>query len=236
MEVFVPHNAGLVVLAFLGTCFLLGLLGLAFIWTLAAGKRSLAAKVFLAGLIVGGLYAGTLLAKSLASKEQTLGAGAWKYFCEIDCHVAYSISSVTTSKTIGEGTSQATAAGTFYVITVKTWFDEDTISRRRPKDLSLGPNPRTVAVVDGQGRRYATSLAGQKALIGSTVPLTHPLNPGESYETQLVFDLPIDAQEPRLLIADWFPLDTFLIGHENSVLHKKAYFRLEPHPATAVNP
>jgi hypothetical protein len=100
--------------------------------------------------------------------------------------------------------------------------------------MPLWPNPRILHVMDEQGRRIATSLAGQKALVGSTVPLTHALKPGESYETQLVFDLLDDARSPRLLVADWFPLDRFLIGHENSFLHKKTYFQLQPQKAAAL--
>ena len=230
MEEFMPHNAGLVVLTFLGTGFLLGILALAFLCAFSAGKRALAIKALFAGIVVGGLYAGTLLAFSWSSEEKVLKAGQQKYFCEIDCHVAYTITDVTTAQTLGEGANQAAAAGTFYVVTVRTWFDEDTISPRRPRDFPLYPNPRQVYASDEQGRRFGTSLAGQKALVGSTVPLTHPLKPGESYTTQLVFDLPEGVARPRLLIGDWFPLNAFLIGHENSIGHKKIYFALEPRP------
>jgi hypothetical protein len=229
MEVFMPHQAGLVVLSFLGTALLLGVLGLAFLWTLAAGKRALALKVLATGAVVAGLYVGTLLGFSWSSEEQTLTAGQQKYFCEIDCHVAYSVADVTTTKTLGEGAVRTTAGGMFHVVTVRTWFDEDTISPRRAKDLPLRPSPRQVYAYDQQGRRYTTSLEGQKALVGSTVPLTHPLRPGESYTTQLVFDLPADAVHPRLLIGDAFPLSALLIGHENSPGHKKVYFAIEPH-------
>jgi hypothetical protein len=82
-------------------------------------------------------------------------------------------------------------------------------------------------VVDEAGRQYATSLAGQKALVAHNVPLTHELRPGESYDSVLVFDLPADARNPRLLLADWDPVTMLLIGHENSFLHKKIYFQLE---------
>lgn len=229
MEEFMPHNAPLVVLTFLFTGFLLGVAGLVVLWALAARRHALAIKVLLAGMIAGGLYAGTLLARSLASDERTLAAGQYKYFCEIDCHAAYTVTDVRTAKALGEGGEQATAAGTFYVVTLRAWFDEDTTSSRRAKDVPLWPNPRVVRVVDEAGRRFSTSLAGQKAIVAHNVPLTHALRPGESYETVLVFDLPADAASPRLLVADWFPLSQFLIGHENSPLHKKIYFALGPH-------
>ena len=121
MEVFMPHKAGLVTLIFLGTSFLLGLLGVAFLCALSAGKRALAMKVLATGAMVGGLYAGTLLGFSWSSEEKTLTAGQQKYFCEIDCHVAYTVMDVTTAKTLGEGPNQAAATGTFHVVTVRTW-------------------------------------------------------------------------------------------------------------------
>jgi len=233
MAEFMPHHAPLVVLTFLFTGLLLGLAGLLFVWTLAAGKRPLAAKVFVAGAVVGGLYAGTLLGFSLASEEKTLSAGQFKYFCEIDCHAAYTVTSARTARTLGQGPAQATADGMFYVVTLRTWFDEDTISSRRPKDLPLWPHPRLVSVVDQRGRRFYTSLAGQKAVAVSSVPMTHALQPGESYEAVLVFDLPADAAAPRLLVADWSLLSQLMIGHENSPMHKKIYFRLDPTDSSA---
>jgi len=226
MAEFMPHYAGLVVLTFLGTAGVLGVAGLAFLWTLAARKYALAKRIFIAGAVVGFFYAGTLLALSLRSEEKTLGAGQQKYFCEIDCHTAYSVVDVRTAKTLGEVAAQTTASGLFYVVTLRTWFDEDTISRRRPVNMPLWPNPRVVRVVDDAGNRYTTSLHGQKAIVTSNVPLTHPLKPGESYDTVLVFDLPENAANPRLLLADWDPVTHLLIGHENSFLHKKIYFGL----------
>lgn len=231
MAEFMPHNAPLVVLTFLFTGLLLGVAGLVVLWSLAARKYALAVRVLVAGAIAGGVYAGTLLARSLGSEEKILAAGQHKYFCEIDCHTAYTVTDVRTAKTLGEDAEQATADGTFYVVTLRTWFDGETVSSRRPEGMPLWPNPRLVRVVDEAGRRYSTSLAGQKAIVAHNVPLTHALRPGESYETVLVFDLPAEVAAPRLLVADWFPLSQFLIGHENSPLHKKIYFALD---ATAV--
>ncbi len=76
-----------------------------------------------------------------------------KYFCEVDCHLAYSVTGVTQTKTLGNPPNQVTATGTFYVLTVKTRFDETTISPHRGNG-PLSPNPRTVSVVDDQGRTY----------------------------------------------------------------------------------
>jgi hypothetical protein len=98
-------------------------------------------------------------------------------------------------------------------------------------DGLLTPNPRVVFVVDETGRRYGVSPAGQKALEesrGPSTPLTRILRPGESYTTALVFDLPDGAQRPRLFLGDAPGIETFVVGHENSLFHRKIYFELPP--------
>lgn len=52
------------------------------------------------------------------------------------------------------------------------------------------------------------------------------LIPGESYTTDLVFDLPPDAADLRLVLASHDIETPFLIGHENSFFHGKTTFRL----------
>jgi len=174
---------------------------------------------------------------SLASKEKDLRAGEWKYFCEVDCHLAYTVTGVTTAKTLGGGDNLATAQGTFYVVRLKTWFDPGTISRNRGNGI-LHPNLRVARIVDEAGRWYPTSLEGQKALEAPAfqlVPLDQTLRPGESYETTLVFDLPNDVKIPKLLLTDPFPVNWVLIGHENSFFHKKVFFEVQPAPGRAEN-
>jgi len=53
-----------------------------------------------------------------------------------------------------------------------------------------------------------------------------PLRPGESYQTRVVFDLPADIQSPTLLIHEGGPETHFVIGHENSLLHRKTKFQI----------
>ncbi len=227
---FMPRHAPVVALSFLFTGFLLLIGGVSFLYAGTAGKRDRAKKVLAAMCATAGIYSVCLLVASLGSSESVLAAGQQKYFCEVDCHVAYSVVDVRIAKTLGTAPNQATAAGTYYIVTVRTWFDENTISSRRPKDMPLTPNPRVAMVVDERGRKFSTSLEGQKALaIAENVPLTQPLRPGQSYTTTLVFDLPSDATKPRLLITDLDPITLLLIGHENSFFHKKILFSLEPH-------
>lgn len=223
---FVPHNAPLVVLAFLGTVFVTGVAGVAVIWSLGAGRIARAAKIAGAGALVLLVYGAAWLGRAWFSEERTLAAGESKYFCEIDCHLAYTVERVTREEALGEGDARVAAGGVFLVVTIRTWFDERTISARRSREALLFPGPRNVRVVDEHGRSWRTSLEGQKALRGSTVSLTQPLRPGESFETQLVFDVPADVRTPRLLLSDAFPLSVFLIGHENAPGAARVWFSL----------
>jgi hypothetical protein len=194
--------------------------------------RGLAHKLGIAALILVAGYGTTLVAASLASREHILTAGEEKYFCEIDCHLAYSVVRVERTKILAASPQNAAPAGDFYVVSLRTRFDERTISPHRG-DSPLEPSPRLVTIVDSQGREYTVSRQGQQALenlLGARwTPLTRPLRPGESYVTQLVFDLPPSASGLKLLIASpteptW--LGRVIIGDEDSILHKKVYLRL----------
>ncbi len=227
---FMPEHAPFVVLLFLGTGFALLLAAIGITAALVAGKRRLA-KWLSAALLAGEAgYFALLLAVAATSRERVLKPGEKKYFCEIDCHLAYSVESTTMTRVLGVPSHLANAAGTFYVVTVKTWFDERTISTRRGY-APLTPNPRVAYIVDGSDRSYAPSPVGQKALEEAkqpSAPLTQVLRPGEAYTTALVFDLPVDVSRPRLFLGDLTGIEQFLIGHENSFFHKKIFFALEP--------
>jgi Domain of unknown function (DUF4352) len=196
------------------------------------GRRGLARKIlFVAAILLAG-YGVTLVGASTASHEWELAPGAEKYFCEIDCHLAYSIAGVEKAKSVGSGDELKTADGIFYIVKLRTRFDEKTISSERGNS-PLTPSPRKVTLVDDQGREYSISPVGQPALKASLrnewIPMTQELQPGESYETQLVFDVPPGARGLKLLVSSptepaW--LGRFLIGDEDSILHKKVYLRV----------
>ncbi len=221
-------EAAIGILGFLGTGLLLLVAALVLLYLLMQGRRAAAANLLLFALGLCVAYAGVLIIFSLASTEKVLARGAEKHFCEIDCHLAYSVADVQQTKTLGPPAQAATAQGVFYVVTVKTRFDEQTISKTRGEG-QLTPNSRIATVLDAQGRAYTISPAGQRALelsAGTGMPFTTPLRPGESYTTQLVFDLPADVSAPRLLIHEGETSTRFIIGHENSPLHKKTEFQL----------
>jgi hypothetical protein len=199
---------GLFIAAVLGTL----ALGAGYVLSLLL-KRAVWARwilrIELAGLA---LYAVLFLLASLTSGTRDLAVGEEKHICEVDCHLAYAVAGVKTAPQWDGRTAQ----GTFYIVTVRVRFDSNTIASWRPRDVPVYPNGRTVALVDGQGRRYPATAEA----------LNRQLLPGQEYTTDFVFDVPVDATNPRLILAsgDW-PTH-FMIAHENSFLHGKVRFRL----------
>ena len=193
------------------------------------GGKGLARKILIVALILAAGYSGVLFAASFGSHEWNLEPGAEKYFCEFDCHIAYAVTGVAKAATLGPEGAKATAQGTFYIVSVRTRFDENTISPHRGNG-PLDPSPRSVVLVDAAGNSYAPSEAALQAFektgIAST-PISQPLRPGESYISIFVFDLPAGAQNPRLLIETppGWP-DKIFIGGEESLFHRKVYLRL----------
>lgn len=215
-------------LALLGTGFVFLLAGLAFVYTLIKRKFGANKLVLLLTAVVAASYLGVMLLFAFTSSEKVLARGQEKHFCEIDCHLAYSIVDVTESRTLGNAPNQATAAGTFRVVTIKTRFDETTINPTRGNAL-LHPNSRVLTVIDENGKKYFPSLEGQQALERANAagtPITTPLRPGESYTTTFVFDLPADVRAPALLITEGEWITHFVIGHENSPFHKRTKLQL----------
>jgi hypothetical protein len=99
------------------------------------------------------------MAFSIFSHDRTLAAGEEKYFCELDCHLAYSVQNVQRLKSIGD----TVANGEFYVVTVRGRFDETTTAAWRPRDVPVTPNSLTFSLVDNQGDMVGVSSVGQKA-------------------------------------------------------------------------
>jgi hypothetical protein len=226
----VVTGAAYLLVVFLGEARLSRWTGVVASWVYGGWGLARKLLVILAVLIAG--YGATLVGASTASKTYELAPGQEKYFCEIDCHIAYAVTGVEKSKTIGTGLAQATAAGVFYTVNLRTRFDEHTISPTRG-DAPLQPAPRVVTLLDDQGREYSISDAGQKALenslAGHWTPLSQPLRPGESYTTGLAFDVPADAHGLKLLVdspsnPSW--IGQIIIGDEDSVLHKKVYLQV----------
>jgi len=220
-----PRYAHLVTLLFLG-CGFVTFVCLVIALVAAVGRARTVAKFAVGGAALMAIgYATLLFGVAFASGNQTLPPGNWKYFCEADCHIAYSVESVQEASTLGQEAKPITARGRFVVIRLKTWFDEKSIAPFRGNS-PLTPDPRTVKLVDDAGRYFSPAPQTATSLSGTSTSLTTPVRPGESYVTILVFDLPTDAHNPRLLISDSEPVTKLLVDHENSPLHGKIYLAL----------
>ena len=114
MSEFTPHFAPLVVLLFLGTALITGASFLVLFY--GAVRRSSfflklgAGAVFT--IVIG--YLLLLVGVSFASTAKVLPAGGWKYFCEIDCHIAYSVIGVRATEALGPEMDQLAARGKFH--------------------------------------------------------------------------------------------------------------------------
>ena len=200
--------APLAVLGFLaaGAGLFLALASVLIFWL--ARKPKFARVSAMAIGVVAVTYFALLFGFSAGSHATTLARGQEKYFCEIDCHLAYSIVD-TNSQPDGR-----------YIVSLRTRFDETTTSPSRPKDVPLTPSPREVRLIDSAGRQYAPVAT-------EGTPLNTSLKPAESYTTRLEFTIPQSATGLRLLIntiPQW--PDKLVIGDENSWLHKKTYLAL----------
>jgi len=202
--------ASLSVLSFLGACAFSTVSVLAIVVACFIGRFKLARRVMASIGAVCVVYLALLGGFSVVSRDRLLARGEEKYFCEIDCHLAYSLVDVT----------EAPAAGsTEYTLALRTRFDETTISPQRPKDRPLTPNPRDIRLADSSGEMYEATVVGGSAL-------ATPLKPGESYVTRLRFLIPAGVRPIRLLITSKGWPEHFLIGDELSPWHGRTWFAL----------
>ncbi len=211
--------------AFLGSCGLAVVLMLAWGWAARTGNRRLArgAGFGIAGLAVA--YVAALVGFGLLSSDSMLPAGSEKYFCEIDCHLAYSVVGVRTA----EGVRGAT--GPVWAVALRTRFDETTISARRGREAPLWPAPRHVSLRDTSGGFHEPVSGASEWLARQQIvstPLTQELRPGDSYLTMLLFELPAGAAPAALLVEDSEWIGRVLIGDERSPWHGKVLLPLPP--------
>jgi len=164
-------------------------------------------------------YAVMLVGASVMSEEKLLGLNEPKEFCGFyfDCHLHAAVSGVRTARTIGD----LKANGEFYIVTVKVFSDA--------KRATLGLLTVDAHVVDRAGRAYARDEMAE-AQLGPQPEFETKIGPEESFEKQIVFDLPADVTQPRLDIREGYGIDHaieyVLIGDEDSIFHKRSYFAL----------
>ena len=156
-----------------------------------------------------------------------LAPGEAKHFCGfyLDCHLAVSFASVRQTKTLGEGTQQRAARGTYYVVSVRVSSDA--------RAATVRLDDPDAYIVDAHGRRYDRSPEDEQAprSVRGMATLTGTVAPNGFYFAELVFDLPDDTDEPRLFISEgpWLNrfAKRFIVGNEESLFHKKMTFALD---------
>lgn len=196
------------VLAFLGTVGGTGLLLLVAVWALVRRQDRAWKLAMIGAASLAAAYATALLGVAAASRDRVLAAGEEKYFCEIDCHLAYHVAAAAPD---GQGR---------WVVTLVTRFDPATTSPSRPADAPLHPGPRLAILRLEDGREVTGVVTGG-------TPLGQALVPGESYLTTVAFLVPA-GRPAALLLEDAIPEGRFLIGHERSPFHGKVLLPLTP--------
>ena len=183
-------------------------------------KKTWLTKFTLGGVAVWFVfYAAMLLGFSFASHEKVLAMNEPKEFCGfyLDCHMHAAVSGVRTAKTIGD----ITANGEFYIIKVKVFSNA--------KAATLGLGTVDAHVVDALSRTYNRETRAE-AQLGEQPAFDRRISPVESFEREIVFDLPVGVQNPRLDISEGYGIDkaieAVLVDDEDSILHKRTYFKL----------
>src|SRR5260370_35238265 len=111
MSEFMPHYAPVVVLLFLGPVLVIGASFVVLFLGVVRRSSFFARLGGGATLTIAAGYFILLSGVSFASSEQVLPPGGWKYFCEIDCHLAYSLIGARTAAALGPGLQHATSPG-----------------------------------------------------------------------------------------------------------------------------
>lgn len=134
------------------------------------------------------------------------------------------VTGVRQTKTIGDRTAQ----GEFCVVKVKVFSDA--------KQATLGLLTVDARVVDDNKQEFFRDPQTEGRL-GEQPPLDKRISPVESFEREIVFDLPAGVKNPRLDIREGYGIDhaieAVLIGDEDSIFHKRSLFKLEEQNQTA---
>jgi len=183
------------------------------------------AVVYRLGALIGGGYLLSLVAVSLLSEPRLLAVGRTSRFCGLylDCHRMVTIESVRYAETLaGER-----ARGRFALVTVRLASDAAGVTLWSGR---LGATLRgTGGVVYPRAHRAERALAA--AGVAAGLPNV-PLPAGVPVRSTIVFDIPVDAGVLRLRVRDggWFTrlTELLLIGDDDSFLHARTWFVLDP--------
>lgn len=193
-----------------------------FVTALITNKTWLTRFVFGGVIVWFTFYFVVLLAYSFSSKEKNLALNEPKEFCGFyfDCHMHTAVAGVRRTKTIGN----KTANGEFYIVRVSVFSNA--------VKATLGLTTVDTHVVDRENRRYTRDTEAESQMPPQP-PFEKQIGPEESFEKEIVFDLPVDVKDPRLDIAEGLGIDkvieSVMVGDEDSILHARTYFKLLEH-------
>lgn len=189
-------------------------------------------STWLKKFVIGGVaiwfafYIAMLLGFSLFSTETTLPLNEPKEFCGfyLDCHMHSAVTGVRKTDRLGD----RIANGEFYIVTVKVFSNA--------KRATLGLHTVDAHVVDARGETYARDTQAETQLPPQP-DFEQKVAPVESFEKEIVFDLPKDVRNPRLDVREGFGIDRIieavLVDDEDSIFHKRNYFSFEEQKQTA---
>jgi hypothetical protein len=193
-------------------------------------KKAWLTRFTVAGIAVWFVfYTAMLLGFALNSTEKVLAAGEAKEYCGfyLDCHMHTAVTGVRTAKTIGD----KTANGTFFIANVKVFSDA-----RNPAIAFRLIEPKA-RVVLANGDKLTRDTAAEALLPTASIDLGQDIKGRQTIEKEIVFDVPADAKNPKLLVTEGYGIDKtiehVLVGDEDSIFHAQTFFELKEQNGTA---
>jgi hypothetical protein len=202
-------------LLFIGTIF--GLLG-SFVYMIITLFNHRVRRTFacLLGCVVWlGIYTLIMMTISFTTPQMVLARGQEHCFDEM----CFSVQDATTTRILGTGTHAQLARGIYYIVTVQL--------RNAARQAPQKPDQPAFYLTDAAGYQYSPSSAGQHA-IGQYPQWNQRLQPGEEQTREVVFDVPLQIQQPHLIVTEGSWPTPLIIGDENSFFHPKTAFSLAP--------
>lgn len=187
-------------------------------------KKKWLTKFTLGGVAVWFVfYAAMLLGFSLTSTEKVLASGDAKEYCGfyLDCHMHTVVTGVRTAKTI----SDKQANGQFYIVNVKVFSDA-----KNPNIALHLIEPKARVVLPDAGK-IERDLNAEAKLPTAGVMLDTDIHNNETIQKEIVFDLPTNTLNAKLLITEGYGIDKtiehLLVGDEDSLFHAQTFFELK---------
>jgi len=178
------------------------------VWRLARGRLTDAKR--LGGRLAGflALYFAVLLAVSIATPGKHVPIG------ESQCFDEWCIAVVGVEKPAAVGSVRP--KGVFWIVNARV---SNRGRGRRHRETGA-----FAYLLDRDGHRFGPSPEGQAALAREGTagsPLTAFVDPGGSFSSRMVFDVPPSARDLAFVKSSgWFPV-AFIIGDPGSLLHRR---------------